>query len=318
MENLTNEQIIDIIKFYEKCGVAEETYLSKDGALDLFTLLKIKPEFDEDGNRKLTPYELLEVLPKFEGGHEVPIVFAIKRKANKVAHGGAVSGEFTFAGARKSDAMDILNKFKQDYFNAMSVGNISEASRVFNLVDKLTGGHAEEYIGINYNYEMFYAKMKRQLLIDLFANFLILRIMNKKSQVKEGIVKADKLYKEFVETKQTELASAGFGDVAPVLEDVSIVITEESDEDEEEKKIEFSSEKLNVSVAKQTQEVVKQNTISENIESFIKDKIERKIKNIRRNFENLSDKEEQKEDETKDSGLKILGTEKHAAVLESD
>lgn len=318
MENLTNEQIIDIIKFYEKCGVSEETYLSKDGALDLFTLLKIKPEFDEDGNRKLTPYELLEVLPKFEDGHEVPIVFAIKHKAKKVVHGGAVSGEFTFAGARKSDSMDILNKFKQDYFNAMDALNVSEATRIFNLIDKLTGGHAEEVLGVKYNYEMFYIKMKRQLLIDLFANFLILRIMNRKSQVKEGVVKADKLYKEFVDSQEKQLTEAGIGigGNAPVLEDVNIVITQESEDDEEEKKTEFSSEKLNQSVAKQTQEVVKQHTIAENIESFIKEKFE-KIKTIRKNFGIESEKQEQKED-TKEPEQKTEKNEKFAAVLESD
>ena len=108
MENLTNEQIIDIINFYNQCGIAEETYLSKDGALDLFTLLKIKPEFDEDGNRILTPYELLEVVPKFDGVNEVPIVFAIKHRVNKVAHG--LRGEFLYCGEKKQDSMEILHK----------------------------------------------------------------------------------------------------------------------------------------------------------------------------------------------------------------
>ena len=172
MEILSNEEIIDIINFYEKCGITEETYLSKDGALDLFTLLKIEPQFDEDGNRVLTPYEELEMIPKFEGGEEVPLVFAIKNRVKKVAHG--VSGEFVYGGAKKSDSMEILHKFKQDYFNAIAAGDYSEAQRTFDFVNKLTGGKAEEIIGINYKNEIFYAKMKRQLLLDLFANFFLL------------------------------------------------------------------------------------------------------------------------------------------------
>ena len=155
MENLSNEQIIGIIEFYKKCGISEEAYLSKDGALDLFTLLKIEPEFDEDGNRVLTPYEQLEMIPKFEGGEEVPLVFAIKNRVKKVSHG--VTGEFVYGGAKKSDSMEILHKFKQDYFNAIAAGDYSEAQRTFDFVNKLTGGKAEEVIGINYKNEMFYA-----------------------------------------------------------------------------------------------------------------------------------------------------------------
>lgn len=320
MENLTNEQIIDIINFYNQCGIAEEIYLSKDGALDLFTLLKIKPEFDDEGNRILTPYELLEVVPKFRGREEVPIVFAIKHKVSKVAHG--LSGEFAYGGEKKQDSMEILHKFKKDYFNAMAVGNLSEAQRTFDLIDKLTGGNAEEIIGVNYNYEMFYAKMKRQLLIDLFVNFLILRIMNRKSQVKEGIVKVDKLYKEFVEsqTKQESIVAdiAGFQIGTPVIENIELELDEDELENEEDtKKTTVSVEKFNENVAKQTQEAVVQKTITENVTSFIKERVEKKIKNVCSGIFDLF-AEQNKESSEEEKSAEDKQPEKPVAVLESN
>lgn len=317
MENLTNEQIINIIEFYKMCGIADETYLSKDGALDLFTLLKFKPEFDEDGNRLLTPYELLEIIPKVENGEEVPIVFAIKNRVKRVSHNPMRLGTFTYVGGRESDSLEVLNKFKQDYFSAVAEGNISEASRVFDLINKLTSGHAEEFIGINYNCEMFYIKMKRQLLIDLFANFLILRIMNRKSQVKEGLIRADKLYKEFVEQQKKndeeslDMLSAG----TPIIENFDIVIPDELEDDEFSQ--ENNNSKINVSVSKQTQEVIKNNTIVEQIESFIKNKIEKKIKNLKKPLSSDAKQDEKQESKSEKGDAKI-SVEKTTAVLESD
>ena len=84
MENLTNEQIVDIINFYKQCGISEDMYLSRNGVLDLFSLIGIAPEFDEQGNRIPTVYEQLSIAPVFRDKHEVPIVFAIKHKVSKV------------------------------------------------------------------------------------------------------------------------------------------------------------------------------------------------------------------------------------------
>ena len=50
MENLTNEQIVDIINFYKECGISEDMYLSRNGVLDIFSLIGMTPEFDEQGN----------------------------------------------------------------------------------------------------------------------------------------------------------------------------------------------------------------------------------------------------------------------------
>ena len=319
MEILSNEEIIDIINFYEKCGITEETYLSKDGALDLFTLLKIEPEFDEDGNRVLTPYEQLEMIPKFEGGEEVPLVFAIKNRVKKVAHG--VSGEFVYGGAKKSDSMEILHKFKQDYFNAIAAGDYSEAQRTFDFVNKLTGGKAEEIIGINYKNEIFYAKMKRQLLLDLFANFLILRMMNKKS--KENNVNVNKLYKEFAESQieQNSIVAdvASFGPQV-VIENIDLEVEEDEYEDDGESKkthISSSAEKVNESVAKHAEEAVKQNTIQENVRSFISERVDKRIKSMG-SFLFATHEQEEKEPagEKKTEEIDIL--EKPVSVLEND
>jgi len=321
MENLTNEQIIDIINFYEKCGITEETYLSKDGALDLFTLLKIEPEFDEDGNRVLTPYEQLEMIPKFEGGEEVPLVFAIKNRVKKVSHG--VTGEFVYGGAKKSDSMEILHKFKQDYFNAIAAGDYSEAQRTFDFVNKLTGGKAEEVIGINYKNEMFYAKMKRQLLLDLFANFLILRIMNRKAQEKDKPVSVNKLYKEFAESqiKQNSIVAdvAGFG--APiVIENVDLEIAEDEEENDGETKkthVSATTEKLNESVAKHTEEAVKQNTIQENVRSFISERVDKRIKSLG-SFLFATQEQEGKEQTEEKKIEETVIMDKPVSVLEND
>ena len=170
MENLTNEQIIDIINFYKSCGISEDMYLSRNGVLDIFSLIGILPDFDENGNRLSTVYEQLSIAPIFRDGKEVPIVFAIKHKVSKIykpkTDNKICSGNYTFAGVREqvSDKI-VLNKLKQDYFSAVVNGNLSEASRIYDLIDKLTGGKADFFIGIQFNCVKFYKKMQKQLLI---------------------------------------------------------------------------------------------------------------------------------------------------------
>ena len=212
MENLTNEQIVDIINFYKLCGISEDMYLSRDGVLDLFTLLGIKPEFDENGNRLLTVYEQLAIAPKFENGKEVPIVFAIKHKASKIRKAPIDNcTEFTYKGEKENlNDKTIINKLKEDYFSAISNGNMLEATRIYDLIDLMTGGKADYYIGVQYNLVKFYKKMQQQLLIDMFANFVILLVLSKKQMITEGIVKFDKLYKAFLEK---ELKNSGLGAV---------------------------------------------------------------------------------------------------------
>lgn len=288
MENLTNEQIVDIINFYKMCGISEDMYLSRKGVLDLFSLIGISPEFDEQGNRVPTVYEQLQIAPVFREGKEAPIVFAIKHKVSKVykpKETDKISSEnFTYSGsAEQVNDKVILNKLKQDYFSAIVNGNLNEATRIYDLIDKITGGKADYFIGVQYNSVKFYKKMQKQLLIDMFANFVILMILNKKYSIKEGLIKFNKLYKAFV---QKQLESGNFGLISnksikvPEINKITITVSEDE-------KIKASNVKAEVAK--------KQKAVNDSIEkpvsnvqtfaSFIKEKIGLKLNRIKKNFE---------------------------------
>lgn len=288
MENLTNEQIIDIINFYKLCGISEDMYLSKNGVLDLFTLLGIKPEYDEYGNRQLTVYEQLSIAPMFRDGKEVPIVFAIKNKVSKIHKNKPVTDNKLKEGLKFGTVKEagndkvILGKLKKDYFSAFSNGNLIEATRLYDMIDMLTGGKADDFIGIQYNAIKFYKKMQQQLLIDMFANFVILMILSKSSSIKEGIVKFDKLYKSFVEH---ELSAGGLGATivssrAPKISNITVSIASEN---ETPKKVTISAgvKKDGKSETIKVQENVNPEQSQENIVSFIKSKVNVKINKIK-------------------------------------
>lgn len=233
MESLTNEQIIEIIDFYELCGISEDMYLSSNGVLDLFTLLGICPEYDDNGNRLPTVYEQLSIAPKFVNGKEVPIVFAIKHRASKINKNQEFKDtKFTYLADKTKEKEDktLLNKLKKDYFEALLSGNMIEATRLYDMIDMLTGGKADYFIGVQYNAVKFYKKMQKQLLIDMFANFVILMILSKKQGGKPGIYRFDKLYKAFVE-KQLSSTNLGIskGSNAPVLSSISVSVTDDLD-----------------------------------------------------------------------------------------
>jgi len=287
MENLTNEQIVDIINFYKMCGISEDMYLSRKGVLDLFSLIGISPEFDEQGNRIPTVYEQLEIAPMFREGREVPIVFAIKHKVSKVhkpkPEDKISTDKFTFNGSKEqvSDKV-ILNKLKQDYFSAIVNGNLNEATRIYDIIDKITGGKADYFIGVQYNCVKFYKKMQKQLLIDMFANFVILMILNKKYSVKEGIIKFNKLYKAFV---QKQLESGNFGLISnesmkvPEINKITITVSEDE-------KIKASNVKTEVPKTPKVQDVSSQGVQStQTFASFVKEKIGLKLNRIKKNFE---------------------------------
>lgn len=287
MENLTNEQIVDIINFYKMCGISEDMYLSRKGVLDLFSLIGISPEFDEQGNRIPTVYEQLEIAPMFRDGKEVPIVFAIKHKISKVhkskPEDKISTDKFTFNGSKEqvSDKV-ILNKLKQDYFSAIANGNLNEATRIYDIIDKITGGKADYFIGVQYNCVKFYKKMQKQLLIDMFANFVILMILNKKYSVKEGIIKFNKLYKAFV---QKQLESGNFGLISnesmkvPEINKITISVSEDE-------KIKVSNVKAEASKTPKIQDVSSQGVQNtQTFASFVKEKIGLKLNRIKKNFE---------------------------------
>ena len=292
MENLTNEQIVEIINFYKMCGIPEDMYLSSDGVLDLFALLGIKPEFDEDGRRLLTPYEYLEIPPKFDNGREVPIIFAIKHHVSKIhKFEDKKPTTYTYVSPKElSDDKIILNKFKADYFSAVANGNMMEASRIYDLIDRITGGQADDFIGINYNCVKFYKKMQQQLMMDIFTNFVIVQILNKKASIQEGIVKIDKLYKEFVakELKNFKLSFAGRKKMK--MPKISKMVVNVAG-DNENKKVVATSQK---NLKKQESQNMQQNMGIQNIDSeqpdtkglisLIKRKVRGKIKIFREKF----------------------------------
>lgn len=286
MESLTNEQIIEIIDFYELCGISEDMYLSSNGVLDLFTLLGIRPEYDDNGNRLPTVYEQLSIAPKFVNGKEVPIVFAIKHKTTKVNKNHEFKDtKFTYSASKAKEKEDktILNKLKKDYFEAVLSGNMIEATRLYDMIDMLTGGKADYFIGVQYNAVKFYKKMQKQLLIDMFANFVILMILSKKQGGKPGIYRFDKLYKAFIEK---QLASTDFGisksSSTPVLSSISVSVTDDLDI----KKIDIKTTPKKQAVAAKNN-VVKAEENQETTKSFVslvRAKVKNKLNKIKENI----------------------------------
>lgn len=317
MENLTNEQIVDIINFYKLCGISEDMYLSRDGVLDLFTLLGIKPEFDENGDRLPTVYEQLAIAPKFVDGKEVPIVFAIKHKAGKIGRTPLNNcTTFTYKGEKENqEDKTLIKKFKQEYFSAISNGNMIEATRIYDMIDMMTGGKADYYIGVQYNLVKFYKKMQKQLLIDMFANFVILLILSKKQLMKEGIVKFDKLYKAFVER---ELKNSGFGAIngksltVPEISNMKITIGDDINIENKTKITSKSDLRVLEEKAKKNEQQREQSLIS-----FVKSKVSEKISKFK---ENLTKNKHEKETERRlaRSEKNPIKSEKTINILESD
>lgn len=270
MENLTNEQIIDIINFYKFCGISEDMYLSCEGVLDLFTLLGIKPEYDESGERIPTVYEQIGIAPIFRDKKEVPIVFAIKHKVSKIHKQALETSSFTFKGAKElTSDKAILLRFKQDYFSAFYSGNLSEASRLYDMIDLLTGGKADEFIGIQFNAVKFYKKMKKQLLIDMFANFVILMVLSKSSNIKEGVVQFDKLYKSFMKQNFSK-SSFEFGGVKssfPKLDNITVKIDDG-----------YDTKKITVKMTSKKNKTEKKSEETQNQEDKQKDTLVSEIK----------------------------------------
>lgn len=75
----------------------EIQYDENGSVKDIFSLLHLKPKFDKNGKRVLTPYELLKINPRFdENGNEIPSVFIIKNRINKVTRRIAEAPSFKF------------------------------------------------------------------------------------------------------------------------------------------------------------------------------------------------------------------------------
>ena len=211
-----------------------------------------------------------------------------------------------------------MNKLKQDYFSAIANGNLSEATRIYDIIDKITGGKADYFIAVQYNSVKFYKKMQKQLLIDMFANFVILMILSEKHSIKDGIVKFNKLYRAFI---QKELGSGNFGLIrnksikAPEISKITIRVSED-------RKIKGSNVKAGV--VKNPNPVQTENN-QENKEnqsfvSFVKEKINHKLSKLKKSFEEriFSDNKNKFFDTEKNSGSGFRKSEQTSKILESD
>ena len=320
MENLTNEQIVDIINFYKSCGISEDMYLSRNGVLDLFTLLGISPEFDDDGNRLPTVYEQLEIPPVFSCGEEVPIVFAIKHKVEKINKSPNIDNlTFTYVSAKEPEEdKDVLNKFKADYLSAISNGDLVEATRLYDMIDMMTGGKADEFIGVQFNAVKFYKKMQKQLLIDMFANFVILMILSQKGNLKDGLVKFDKLYKSFIEN---ELKNSGIAvsknESVPILSGITINV--EDGEGSRKVNVKSQSKQNGRTIRTELSETLGgESEKPQNIVSFIKSKITMKVNKIKEKLEQTFSVSKPEQKDTGKKKIEETQADKNPKVLEND
>lgn len=216
MKNFSDDEIKEFLRII---GVTDLT--QKNKKLNIFTILQISPEIDSDGKRILTPYEILGVPPKFRDGFEVPIIFAIKNKVKKI---GKYSGSEKIFYYSKSNSIkkkniinsesidDSINELKKKYRHAVFMGNMDEALSIYGIIDSLTGGRALEILCSSFDYTLFYRRMKKQLLIDIFAHFFLNYLRKYRNRVKSGLVKVSKKYKPYFEKESFSLSGDELND----------------------------------------------------------------------------------------------------------
>ena len=196
MDKFSTKQIIEL---YQMMGLKDPKFLSEKNVENLFKILKIEPIFNEDGIRQLTPYELLGVLPVFEKGKEKPIVFAIKNKAEKIGKLEGMGTSFIYQKSKIKEEKSVLQTLKERYRAAIFAGDEATADSCLKMIDEMTNGDSEEFRDSFYDYAKFYRKLKKQLLIDLFAHFFLIYIQNRSSIIKNGIIRKDRLYRAYRE-----------------------------------------------------------------------------------------------------------------------
>jgi len=200
MEEFSEEQISKMLKFYQDIGLSTNDFLKVDNVLDIYRILGIVPEFDENGNRKLTPYEILGVPPIIVNGREIPIVFAIKNKTKRTKKIGKIDGEivsFVYKNKRVRDKDSVLEELKKQYIQALIAGDEELAEQFLKLIDEYTGGRSVDVLISFYDYTKFYRRMKKQLMIDLFNHFFLMFMMQTNLAMKEGVFEQGKLYKAY-------------------------------------------------------------------------------------------------------------------------
>ena len=114
-------------------------------------------------------------------GKEKPIVFAIKNPIFKVAKPKEDVFNFIYKQNKQITEESVVETLKYNYKKALFNGNDAEAEMFFKLLDEASGGKAKELLGNFFNYTKFYKKMKKQLLMDIFAHFFLMYINKKLS-----------------------------------------------------------------------------------------------------------------------------------------
>ena len=202
-------------KFLDYIGANTE---SKKKERNLYKILGIIPEVDDEGNRVQTPYEILKTPPQFRDGKEVPIVFAIKNRAKKVGHYSGSQNLFFYAHRKHekevSELEETLIDLKKKYKHALFVGNADEALSFLELIDSLTNGGAEEIMGSYYNYTMFYKRMKKQLLMDMFAHFFLTYFFRYRNTIKEGLLKKSGHFRPYFERESLTLSGSDLNEIS--------------------------------------------------------------------------------------------------------
>ena len=208
MNFFTDEQLKLMVQFYTDMGFSEKEYLLGGNIRSIFDVLNISPNVDEKNSRSLTPYEILGVLPNIVDGIEKPIVFFVKNKFKFIKPAKLSKPEnFKFSKEANQKDPSIIDMVLKKYKSALAQNNVEEADKLFEILNKLTNGKAEKYIGLIYDYTKFYRQMKKQLLIDLFSHFFLIYLLEQKSIIKKGLVVKNKKFKYFNINKQVSKTS---------------------------------------------------------------------------------------------------------------
>ena len=265
MSNFSKETLIKALDFYKLFGLTKNKIVKDGEVLDLYQILGAKPDFDENGKRLPTPYEMLMVPPQFVDGEEIPIVFAIKNKVKKIGRYTGEVKDFIFkSGKVKEEENSLLETLKENYKKAVLFGNEAEAEKFLNLIDQVTGGGAEAFLDTFYDYTRFYRRMKKQLIIDMFAHFFMMYMKTRSIMIKRGIIKSGKVYKAYREKDTGEYENDYSQDMSQVFPDIPAidmpnlksVMFEQDEEELEQEQPSSGSKSIKVSSKQQVAPVV--------------------------------------------------------------
>ena len=217
-----NENVsLEIENFYDSIGLGSGQLKAKGDSFNIFKVLGFEPKFDENGERVLTPYEILGVLPQFSGGKERPIVFAIKNRVRKIGRYEGEQLNFVYKPGRIKAEKTILSTLKTNYKRAVFQGNQDQADSILESIEALTGKSASEVMDSFYDYSRYYRKMKKQLLIDMFAHFFLMYLRASVKSVRKGIVYKNRSLKPFKENSRAYLESTdemGETEYVPIID----------------------------------------------------------------------------------------------------